>query len=35
LSPNRSRILLSQSAEELETGDGMAIAHDVRRETDT
>jgi GntR family transcriptional regulator len=32
LSPNRSRVLISQSATELETGDGLAIAHDVRRE---
>jgi GntR family transcriptional regulator len=31
LSPNRSRIIVSQSAEELESGDGFAIAHDVRR----
>jgi GntR family transcriptional regulator len=31
LSPNRSRVLLSQSAADLETGDGMAIAHDVHR----
>jgi GntR family transcriptional regulator len=34
LSPNRSRILVSQSAEELENGEGMAIAHDVRRATE-
>jgi GntR family transcriptional regulator len=32
LSPNRSRVLITQSGDELETGDGMAIAHDVRRE---
>lgn len=32
LSPSRSRVLMSQSADELETGDGLAIAHDVRRE---
>ncbi len=32
LSPNRSRVLLSQTAAELQTGDGLAIAHDVRRE---
>ncbi|OSC41720.1 GntR family transcriptional regulator [Mycobacterium decipiens] len=32
LSPNRSRVLLSQSADELEAADGLAIAHDVRRE---
>jgi GntR family transcriptional regulator len=31
LSPNRSRIIVSQSAEELESGDGFSIAHDVRR----
>ena len=31
LSPNRSRVLMSQSASELHTGDGFAIAHDVRR----
>ena len=33
LSPNRSRVLMSQTAAELETGDGLAIAHDVRRGT--
>jgi GntR family transcriptional regulator len=32
LSPNRSRVLMNQSAVELETGDGLAIAHDVRRD---
>ncbi|MGA9677341.1 MAG: GntR family transcriptional regulator [Mycobacterium sp.] len=32
LSPNRSRVVMSQSAAELETGDSMAITHDVRRE---
>jgi GntR family transcriptional regulator len=32
LSPNRSRVLMSQTADELQTGDGLAIAHDVRRE---
>ncbi len=32
LSPNRSRILLSHSVEELETGPAMAILHDVRAE---
>jgi GntR family transcriptional regulator len=32
LSPNRSRVLMSQTAAELESGDGLAIAHDVRRE---
>jgi GntR family transcriptional regulator len=30
LSPNRSRVLLTQSAAELDTGDGMSIAHDVQ-----
>nr|WP_324685793.1 GntR family transcriptional regulator [Mycobacterium sp. 94-17] len=29
LSPSRSRVLLSQTAEEMETGDGLRIAHDV------
>lgn len=29
LSPSRSRLLLSQTAEEMESGDGMRIAHDV------
>jgi GntR family transcriptional regulator len=33
LSPTRSRVLMSQSADELQTGDGLAIAHDVRRES--
>lgn len=33
LSPSRSRVLMSQSAAELETGDGLAIAHDVRRDS--
>jgi GntR family transcriptional regulator len=32
LSPSRSRVLMSQTATELQTGDGLAIAHDVRRE---
>jgi GntR family transcriptional regulator len=31
LSPNRSRVLMTQTAAELDTGDGFAIAHDVRR----
>src|ERR1700758_3591797 len=31
LSPNRSRVLMSQSAAELQSDDGLAIAHDVRR----
>jgi GntR family transcriptional regulator len=33
LSPSRSRVVMSQSAAELETGGGMAITHDVRRES--
>lgn len=33
LSPSRSRVLLSQTAEEMETGDGLIIAHDVRGDT--
>jgi GntR family transcriptional regulator len=33
LSPNRSRVVMSQSAAELETGDGFAITHDVHRES--
>jgi GntR family transcriptional regulator len=32
LSPSRSRVVMSQSAAELETGDSLAITHDVRRE---
>ena len=31
LSPNRSRVQLSQTAADFESGIGMAIAHDVRR----
>jgi GntR family transcriptional regulator len=31
LSPNRSRVLMRESAESLSSGDGLAIAHDVRR----
>lgn len=31
LSPNRSRVILNQNAEELYAGGGLAIAHDVRR----
>jgi GntR family transcriptional regulator len=31
LSPSRSRVVMNQSAAELETGDGLAITHDVRR----
>jgi GntR family transcriptional regulator len=34
LSPNRSRVLLTQSAAELEAGEGMSIAHDVRMPSD-
>jgi GntR family transcriptional regulator len=30
LSPNRSRVLLSQTADELEIAEGLTIAHDVR-----
>ena len=33
LSPNRSRVLMRESAEGLNSGDGLAIAHDVRRES--
>jgi GntR family transcriptional regulator len=33
LSPSRSRILLNHTADELEIGDTMAIAHDVRQES--
>lgn len=33
LSPSRSRVVMSQSAAELETGDGLAITHDIRRES--
>lgn len=29
LSPSRSRVLLSQTADEIQTGDGLRIAHDV------
>lgn len=32
LSPSRSRLVMTQSAAELETGDGLTITHDVRRE---
>ena len=31
LSPSRSRVLMRESAEGLSSGDGLAIAHDVRR----
>jgi len=31
LSPNRSRVLLNQTADELEVADGLTIAHDVAR----
>ena len=34
LSPNRSRVLMRESAEGLSVGDGLAIAHDVRRGPD-
>ena len=34
LSPNRSRVLIDQTADELDTGDGVAVVHDVRREPD-
>ena len=34
LSPNRSRVLLTQSAAELEAGEGMSIAHDVHLPSD-
>ncbi|MCW2661717.1 MAG: GntR family transcriptional regulator [Mycobacterium sp.] len=33
LSPSRSRVVMTQSAAELETGDGLTITHDVRRES--
>jgi GntR family transcriptional regulator len=33
LSPNRSRVMLSQSVAELAAGSGIAIAHDVRGPT--
>jgi GntR family transcriptional regulator len=32
LSPSRSRLLMNQTATELDDGDGLAIAHDVRRQ---
>jgi GntR family transcriptional regulator len=31
LSPSRSRVLMRQSPDTLDSGDGLAIAHDVRR----
>lgn len=31
LSPSRSRVLLNQTADELEVADGLTIAHDVDR----
>ena len=34
LSPNRSRVLMREGAEGLSAGDGLAIAHDVRRGPD-
>jgi GntR family transcriptional regulator len=33
MSPSRSRVLLTQSAEEMATGDSLTIAHDVDRQT--
>lgn len=33
LSPSRSRVMMSQSGPDLEAGDGLAITHDVRRES--
>lgn len=33
LSPNRSRVVLNQTLSDLESGSGMAIAHDVLRPT--
>jgi len=33
LSPQRSRVLLSQTADQMETADGLTIAHDVGRNT--
>jgi GntR family transcriptional regulator len=33
LSPNRSRVLLNQTGDELEVADGLTIAHDVDRGT--
>jgi GntR family transcriptional regulator len=33
LSPSRSRVVMTQSAADLETGDGLAITHDVRRDS--
>ena len=33
LSPNRSRVLLSQTADEMEIADGLTIAHDVGRDS--
>jgi GntR family transcriptional regulator len=34
LSPNRSRVVLTQTAAELQAGDGISIAHDVLRPTE-
>jgi GntR family transcriptional regulator len=31
LSPSRSRVVMSQSGDDLATGDGLSITHDVRR----
>jgi GntR family transcriptional regulator len=33
MSPNRSRVLLSQSVDELDAAFGLTIAHDVRRDS--
>jgi GntR family transcriptional regulator len=33
LSPNRSRVLLSQTVDEMEMADGLTIAHDVGRDS--
>jgi GntR family transcriptional regulator len=33
LSPHRSRVLLSQTADEMESADGLTIAHDVGRDS--
>jgi len=32
LSPNRSRVVIDQTADEMTTGDGFVLAHDVRHE---
>jgi hypothetical protein len=33
MSPNRSRVLLNQSVDELDATFGLTIAHDVRRDS--